>query len=75
FGVGYSTTDGFLGDISLTERNFLGRGQMVRAAIQRGESQQGYSFSFTEPYFLGQRIAAGFDLFQKEYDPKDTRPY
>lgn len=75
FGVGYSTSDGILGDISVTERNFLGRGQTVRAAVQRGSSQTGYSLSFTEPYFLGQRVAAGIDLFHKEQEAKSSHPY
>lgn len=75
FGVGYSTTDGALGDVSITERNFLGRGQLLRAAVQRGSSQSGYSLSFTEPYFLGQRVAAGIDLFHKEQEAKSSHPY
>jgi outer membrane protein insertion porin family len=75
FGAGYSTTDGVLGDVSIGERNFLGRGQYVRASVQRGASQSGYSFSFTEPYFLGQRIAAGFDIFRKVYEAKSSHPF
>src|SRR5690606_11610926 len=31
--VGYSSTEGILGEVSLTERNFLGRGQYLRAAV------------------------------------------
>jgi outer membrane protein insertion porin family len=67
FGAGYSTTDGVLGDVSLTERNFLGRGQFVKASIQQGQKQNGWQLSFTEPYFLGYRISAGFDVYQKHY--------
>ncbi|MCS0505353.1 outer membrane protein assembly factor BamA, partial [Ancylobacter mangrovi] len=29
---GYSTTDGFIGEVSVSEKNFLGRGQYVRLA-------------------------------------------
>lgn len=75
FGAGYSTSDGIIGDVSLTERNFLGRGQLVRASVSRGEKQTGYSFSFTEPYFLGQRISAGFDAYRKESLAKTTHPF
>ncbi|MFC2248584.1 outer membrane protein assembly factor BamA [Labrys portucalensis] len=74
-GGGYSTSDGFLGEVSLTERNFLGRGQYVKASVQYGQRTQGYSLSFTEPYFLGQRIAAGFDLFSKTTDDSDYSYY
>jgi len=75
FGVGYSTSDGVIGDISITEKNFLGRGQYVRAMIGGGENQQVGEFSFTEPYFLGRRIAAGFDLYAREYERNSYRPY
>lgn len=65
---GYSTSDGFIGEIALSESNFLGRGQFVRIAGSTGERSQGIDFNFTEPYFLGQRMAAGFDLFSKFSD-------
>jgi outer membrane protein insertion porin family len=75
FGVGYSTAEGVIGDLSLVERNFLGRGQMVKASIQVGESQRGYSLSFTEPYFLGRRIQAGFDIYTTHYEDTYFRSY
>ena len=65
---GYSTADGFIGEVSVTETNFLGRGQFVRLAGQLGQRAHGVDFSFTEPYFLGYRMAAGIDLFSKFSD-------
>lgn len=65
---GYSTSDGFIGEVAVTETNFLGRGQYVRIAGSLGQRSQGVDFSFTEPYFLGYRMAAGFDLFSKYSD-------
>ena len=62
---GYSTTDGFISEVSITESNFLGRGQFVRAAVQYGQHTKGIDFSFTEPYFLDRHLAAGFDLFSR----------
>ena len=66
FGVGggYSNSDGFTATIDVTERNFLGRGQFIRASVGGGTDTREYSLSFTEPYFLGYRLAAGFDLFK-----------
>ncbi len=66
---GYSTTDGFIADISVTETNFMGRGQYVKLAVTEGQFSRGVDFSFTEPYFLGERIAAGFDVYAKKSDP------
>ena len=65
---GYSTVDGFIGEVAVTETNFLGRGQYVRAALTAGQRTRGAEFNFTEPYFLGRRLAAGFDLFAKKTD-------
>lgn len=65
---GYSTSDGFIGEVSIAESNFLGRGQYVRLAGTYGQYSQGIEFSFTEPFFLEQRLAAGFDLFAKYSD-------
>jgi outer membrane protein insertion porin family len=68
FAGGYSTTDGFVGEVALEESNFLGRGQKVRASVTYGQRTQGFDFSFTEPYFLDQRIQAGFDLYSRFND-------
>ena len=67
-GAGFSTGSGFLGDISIRERNFLGRGQDVQASVMIGQRQQQVDLSFTEPYFLGKEIAAGGDLFFVQTD-------
>ena len=66
---GYSTSDGFIADVAVTETNFMGRGQYVKLAVSEGQFSRGVDFSFTEPYFLGNRIAAGFDLYAKKSDP------
>lgn len=65
---GYSTTDGLIGEVSVSESNFLGRGQFARLAVTGGTRSRGAEFSFTEPYFLDKRIAAGFDVFHKQTD-------
>src|SRR5215210_1071214 len=65
---GYSTVDGIIGEVSVSESNFLGRGHFVRLAGNWGQRAKGVDFSFTEPYFLGYRMAAGFDLFTKYSD-------
>lgn len=66
---GYSTSDGFIADVSITETNFMGRGQFVKLAVSEGQYSRGIDFSFTEPYFMGERLAAGFDLYAKKTDP------
>ncbi len=72
FGVGYSTADGIIGDISIEERNFLGRGQYVKFLVGGGENTTNVEFSFTEPFFMGRRIAAGFDVYNRTQDATGT---
>ena len=64
-GAGYSTggeTPGASIEGSITEKNFLGRGQYIKFSAGGGQNSRDFSLSFTEPYFLGRRISAGFDL-------------
>jgi outer membrane protein insertion porin family len=63
---GYSTADGFMGEVSIAERNLLGRGFYGKAAVQYGQSARGFNLSFVDPYFLGYRVALGLDLFGKQ---------
>jgi outer membrane protein insertion porin family len=62
---GYSTSDGFMGEVSVAERNLLGLGLYAKAAVQYGQNASGYQLTFVEPYLLGYRLAWGLDLFQK----------
>jgi outer membrane protein insertion porin family len=68
-GVGFSTTDGPLADITLRERNFLGRGQDMQIGTVVSFRSQQVNLSFTEPYFLDSNVAAGFDLFEIKTSP------
>jgi outer membrane protein insertion porin family len=63
---GYSTTDGALAEVSISERNFLGRGLYAKAAVTYGQYARGGSLSFVDPYLLDYRVALGLDLFYRE---------
>ncbi len=62
-GAGYSTTESVVGDISIRERNLLGRGQDLRLGLSLSSKRSQIDLSFTEPYFMDRNIAAGFDIF------------
>jgi len=72
---GYSTTAGFLAEVAFTETNFLGRGQYVKLSASEGQYSRGWGASFTEPYFLDQRLAAGIDIYHKEQNPNTWATY
>lgn len=75
FGAGYSTSEGIIGDISITERNFLGRGYVVRAAIGGGQDSRTYEFGVTDPQFQGRDVSAGFNIFRRDLGENDFRSY
>jgi outer membrane protein insertion porin family len=66
FGAGYSTSEGVIGDVSISERNLLGRGQFLRLRLAGSQERMQIDLSFTEPRFLDRNLAAGFDLFHKD---------
>lgn len=74
FGAGFSSVDSLVGFIELSQGNFdiakwpgfTGGGQKFRTRIQYGLKRRDFVLSFTEPWFLDQRIAVGFDLFARE---------
>jgi outer membrane protein insertion porin family len=63
---GYSTVDGWLGEVKVGERNFLGTGNYVKAALQYGQYARGFDVGFVEPYFLGYRMSFGEDVFARQ---------
>lgn len=73
--AGYDSNSGLLGEVSVTERNFLGRGQYVRAAIGASESGQSYDFSFTEPRFMGLNISSGVDVYHRIVNETESNIY
>jgi outer membrane protein insertion porin family len=74
-GAGYSTTDGFIANVSLRERNLLGKGQDIRATLVFGQRRQEFDISFTERYFLDRNLSAGIDLFNLKEDNTITSSF
>jgi len=75
FSAGYSSVDQLVLDLGITQRNFRGRGQDVRARVSVGSLRQQLDFSFTEPRFLGRDVAAGIDVYGYRYDLSDYSSY
>ena len=73
--IGYASDQGILGEVSLTERNFLGRGQYLRIAVGASQTGKSFDFSFTEPRFMGLRMSAGVDVYHRIVDETSTSFY
>jgi outer membrane protein insertion porin family len=72
---GYSTTDGLLAEVKVGDRNFLGTGDTVSASVTYGQYARGIDLSASDPYFLGTRISAGIELYDKQNDPSPYQSY
>ena len=64
-----------IGDVSISERNLLGRGQNLRLSFSLSLRRREVDLSFTEPYFLDMPIAAGIDIFNTNIDFQDESSF
>lgn len=74
-GAGYSTNDGLIGDFSISESNFQGRGQTLSVAFNYSVRRKNVNLSFIEPYFLGYRLRFGSNAFYQLNNLVRTRGY
>lgn len=76
-GAGYAAGgDGLLLEASIEEKNFLGRGQYIKVSAGGGEEgSRSYGLNFTEPYFLGYRLAVGFDINHSQTSSNENYDY
>jgi len=65
FGAGASAVDGFFGQLSFQTSNFLGRGETLGLALQRGSQARNYSVSFSEPFLFNRPMTAGIEVFSR----------
>lgn len=65
FGVGYSTTDGLVGFVQISDDNLFGRGQKVQASASLGKKVTSYEFEFYEPYITKSGISLGTGLYRQ----------
>lgn len=73
-GVGVSSIDSVVGFFSLTQTNFdvrnwpsfTGGGQRFNFEVRYGDKRRDFSLSLVEPWFLGQRLSLGGELFYKD---------
>jgi outer membrane protein insertion porin family len=66
FGAGYSTLEGVVGTASVSDRNLFGLGYAGVVKGSLGFKSQDFRLGFTDPYFLGYPVAAGFDIYHEQ---------
>ncbi|HWW63580.1 MAG TPA: outer membrane protein assembly factor BamA [Sphingomonadaceae bacterium] len=66
--AGFSSLEKFIVSLSITERNFMGKGQEVRASVDYSTYSKSINLGFTEPYLFDKNIAIGGDVFRRDYN-------
>ena len=63
-GAGYSNADGFVGMISIGDKNFRGTGDKINIRWEfGGEDNKNYDFSYTRPWIDDKETAATINLY------------
>lgn len=75
FGGGFSTTEGPLGMVSVTERNLFGRAYELGSRLQIAKRSKNINVDFMNPAFLERKLVAGVGLFANKTDREDVSSY
>ena len=77
-GAGYSTSDGIIGMVSITDTNFRGRGDLISVTYEKSGDEtdaHGYNFTFRHPWMDRHETAFRIQLYNRTYayNDYDTR--
>jgi outer membrane protein insertion porin family len=70
-GGGYSSLDGFIGQGSIQQANFLGLGLKANVSASIGGKSQTYSVGLFDPHFLDSKWSLGADIYRSERQYND----
>ncbi len=77
-GAGYSTADGIVGMVSVSDTNFRGRGELIALTYERSGDEtdaHGYNFTYRHPWLDHRETAFRFQIYNRTYayNDYDTR--
>ena len=77
-GAGYSTADGIIGMISISDTNFHGTGDLIALMYEKSGDEtdaHGYTFTYRHPWLDHRETALRFQLYNRTYayNDYDTR--
>ncbi|MDJ0807156.1 MAG: outer membrane protein assembly factor BamA [Gammaproteobacteria bacterium] len=67
-GIGYSQTENFVFNASISQDNFLGTGKKVSASFDTSQATKRFILSYTNPYYTIDGISRGFEVSFRETD-------
>ena len=66
--AGYSSLEKLVIAASVTQRNFMGKGQTASAGVNWSRYSRSAELSFQEPYLFDKQILLGGQLFRRDYN-------
>ncbi|MEO5809068.1 MAG: outer membrane protein assembly factor BamA [Sphingomicrobium sp.] len=66
--AGYSSLEQFVFAGSLSQRNFLGKGQIAQAGVNWSRYSRSVNLGFTEPYLFDRPISLGGEIYRRDYN-------
>jgi outer membrane protein insertion porin family len=72
FGAGFSTLEGVVGMAQVSEKNLFGLGYKTSLSAALGSETERFKLGFTDPWFLGFPLSAGFNVYYDELEYYDT---
>ncbi|MBE8952104.1 MAG: BamA/TamA family outer membrane protein, partial [Quinella sp. 1Q7] len=73
-GAGYSTSDGIIGMVSLSDTNFRGRGDLISIVYEKSGDENdahGYNFTYRHPWMDSRETAFRIQLYNRTYSYND----
>ncbi|HEY0163917.1 MAG TPA: outer membrane protein assembly factor BamA, partial [Sphingomicrobium sp.] len=65
--AGFSSIERFLINASIRQRNFMGKGQELRASANYSTYSKSIELGFTEPALFDKNVAIGGDIYRRDY--------
>lgn len=69
-GAGYSTRDGLLGSVSISDTNFRGTGDAISVSFEKSAEESdahGFTFAYKRPWLDSRETAATFRYYNRTY--------
>ena len=66
--AGFSSLERFIIQANITQANFRGKGQELRAGVNYSTYSKSVELGFTEPYLFDRNIALAGDIFRRDYN-------
>jgi outer membrane protein insertion porin family len=65
--AGYSSLERFIISSSISQRNFMGKGQVLQTGVSYSKYSKSVQAGFTEPFLFDKNILLGGELFYRDY--------